>query len=278
VKPKIAICISGQTRGVADTSALVRGFDKVKDLFDIDFFGHTWTDQVAPSNITDFRNFQHTDQDEIWHQFKGDIFNMIPFNESWNEHPAYIKLLNGDGNFSEFAKSRVNGVFGQIVSNYKCIEQINASEYVAVIRWRWDNILRNKNSPNEFINDLRDFVEQKNIHNNHLNKRNEPIGVSYNMRIGSSPSNTFIDDQVFLFRANHVNQLVGDDVYQTLRNVYKFDNANYKDINRLHSHALWAAYFVESNFTMLPCLTEWTGFAKQEGPRTESLLNKEWNN
>lgn len=271
MKHKIAICISGQTRGVADTSELVRSFDQLKDSFDIDFFGHTWTDQVAPSNITDFRNFQHTDQDEIWHQFKGDIFNMIPFNESWNQHPAYIKLLNGDGNFSEFAKSRVNGVFGQVVSNYKCIEQINASEYVAVIRWRWDNTL---GSTTDFIKDLIDFVEHKNIHNDPLTRSNDPIGVS-GMRIGSSPGNTYIEDQVFLFRPSHVNQLVGADVYQTLRNVYKIDSANYKDTNRLHSHALWVAYFVESNIQIQPFFSTYNVMTNCDD---QSKSNKEWNN
>ena len=269
MKHKIAICISGQTRGVADTSELVRSFDHLKDLFDIDFFGHTWTDQVAPSNITDFTNFQHTDQDEIWHQFKGDIFNMIPFNESWNEHPAYIKLLNGDGNFSEFAKSRVNGVFGQIVSNYKCIEQITASEYVAVIRWRWDNRLR---EPWDFINDLRDFVE----HNNDIFARSDdPMGVSNGIKIGSSPSNTYIDDQVFLFRLSHVNQLLNENVYQTLRNVYKIDKANYKDEFRLHSHALWVAYFRERNIQIQPCFRTCNVMTNCDD---QSKSNKEWCN
>ena len=57
MKHKIAICISGQTRGIDNSTALMSAFDPLKDLFDIDFFGHTWTDQVAPININDFKNF-----------------------------------------------------------------------------------------------------------------------------------------------------------------------------------------------------------------------------
>ena len=273
MKPKIAICVSGQTRGIADTSTLVRSFDCFADSFDIDFFGHTWTDQVAPININDFRNFQHTDQDEIWHEFKKDIFNMIPFNNDWNQHPAYIKLLNGDGNFSEFAKDRVKGVFGQIVSNYKCIEQINASEYVAIIRWRWDAL---NVHPSKFINDLLDFVEYKEVHADYLTKSQNPMGVTRNMRIGTSPGNTFIDDHVFLFRPSHVSHLVGSDVYQSLRNVYNIDAKNDKDTGRLHSHALWVAYFIENEIQMLPCFTPDHNFDPKN--RSQSLLNKEWSN
>jgi len=270
---KIAICVSGQTRGIADTSALVNSFALLKHSaeFDIDFFGHTWTDQVAPININDFRNFQHTDQDEIWHEFKGDIFNMIPFNSDWNQHPEYIKLLNGDGNFSEFAKDRVKGVFGQIVSNYKCIEQINTSEYVAIIKWRWDNILRN---PAEFTKYLIDFVEYKNIHSDRLYERHNPMGVTNDMRIGTSPANTYIEDRFFLFRPSHVDQLVSGNVYQTLRNVYKIDARN-DDTGRLHSHALWIAYFVENGIHMQPCFlceSQWDPILDY------SLLNKEWSN
>ena len=271
-KVKIAICVSGQTRGIVDTSALVRSFDRLKDSFDIDFFGHTWTDQVAPSNITDFRNFQHTDQDEIWHEFKGDIFNMIPFNIDWNQHPEYIKLLNGDGNFSEFAKDRVKGVFGQIVSNHKCLEQINASEYFAIIRWRWNNIL---NNDIEFTKYLIDFVEYKNIHNDPLSNSNDTMGVKWNTRIGTTPGNTYIEDQVFLFRPSHVSHLVGSNVYQSLRNVYNIDAKNDKDIGRLHSHALWIAYFVENGIQMQPCFT--CKHLNTED-RSLSLLNKEWTN
>ena len=272
MKHKIAICISGQTRGINDSTKLIRSFDHLKDLFDIDFFGHTWTDQVAPININDFKNFQHTDQDEIWHEFKEDIFNMIPFNTNWNQHPEYIKLLNGDGNFSEFAKDRVKGVFGQIVSNHKCLEQINTAEYVAVIRWRWDNLMVNTV---EFMDDLLNFVEYKNIHNNSLNKINNPMGVKWNARIGTSPGNTYIEDQVFLFRPSHVSHLVGSNVYQSLRNVYNIDAKNDKDGSRLHSHALWVAYFVENGIQMQPCFTCRT---PKRGDVRVSLLNKEWNN
>lgn len=272
MKHKIAICISGQTRGIDNSTALMSAFDPLKDLFDIDFFGHTWTDQVAPININDFKNFQHTDQDEIWHEFKEDIFNMIPVNSKWNQHPEYIKLLNGDGNFSEFAKSRVNAVFGQIVSNHKCLKQINTSEYVAVIRWRWDDILIT--NPVEFIKDLIDFVEYKNIHNDHLIRVHDPMGVANNMRIGTTPGNTYIEDRFFLLRPSHVERLVSGNVYQTLRNVYKIDARN-DDTDRLQGHALWVAYFIESQIQMLPCLTD---IAMQVGNREQSLLNKEWAN
>lgn len=274
---KIAICVSGQTRK-ADTSALVKSFDCLKDSFDIDFYGHTWTDQVAPSNINDFKNFQHTDQDEIWHEFKGDIFNMIPFNQDWNHQPEYIKLLNGNGNFSEFAKSRVNSVFGQIVSNYKCIKQINASEYDAIIKWRWDSFFVVQEAT-QFIKDLIDFISHENIHNKKIIRDNDPIGVGLNMRIGITPGNTYIEDRFFLFRKSHIAKLSDKvDVYQSLRNVYLNNNkVNDKDQGtRLHSHALWVAYFIESNIQMLPCLTDIAYFCKIS--RRESLLNKKWNN
>ena len=51
--PKIAICVSGQTRHLNQSPKFMQDFFDVLDLFsefDYDLYGHTWADQETPNN------------------------------------------------------------------------------------------------------------------------------------------------------------------------------------------------------------------------------------
>ena len=72
-KPKIAICVSGQTRHINQRPKFTQDFFDILDLFrdfEYDLYGHTWADQETPNNkvLKLFTDFQKDDQDIIWQE------------------------------------------------------------------------------------------------------------------------------------------------------------------------------------------------------------------
>ena len=145
IKPKIAVCISGQIRnynshGHQIINAIKYLFDE--DKFDIDFYGHTWTDQEKPKNLSMFKGFVHEDQDNIWEFAKPNLHEYIPYRKSWWYQKEYKDILNNNGNLADFYKDMLKGGLAQIWSHHQCVRQINdLFNYKAVIRCRWDGIL-----------------------------------------------------------------------------------------------------------------------------------------
>ena len=70
-KPKIAICVSGQTRHFNADPQYTEDFNNVLGLFDdfeYDLFGHTWSDQENPHQevLERFTDYRSDDQKVIW--------------------------------------------------------------------------------------------------------------------------------------------------------------------------------------------------------------------
>ena len=152
MKPKIALCFSGQTRGInnPNTPYRIDDWNEILDLFsdyDIDMYGHTWDDQETPDEqFGNFTIFKKTDQSIIWntmnnldnHQF----WNFLPINPEMKKLKEYQDVLNqtGDSSFIDWSKWAINHTVGQVWSAQECFNYLKSTKinYDWVVRLRWD--------------------------------------------------------------------------------------------------------------------------------------------
>lgn len=235
---KIAICLSGQTTDY-NSENMMQMFSSIFPSYEIDFYGHTWSDQYPPTNITDFYSFVQTDQNEIFENFKDNIWDMAPYEKWWNNESDYLE------NPVDFVKERINITFGQFVSHHTCINLINnPKQYDAIFRWRWDAVHPKedysryadvyKKLIDDWINSEDSFgvsIEEKDDKIIKPMLAESPMSVTYNGKV-------FLRDNTFMFDADAVVGIQEVNVYDTLRKAYQFR----KD-TREHSHLLWPLYF-----------------------------------
>jgi hypothetical protein len=235
---KIAICLSGQTTDY-NSENMMHMFSNIFPSYEIDFYGHTWSDQHPPTNITDFYKFEQTDQSEIFENLKEDIWDMAPYQTWWNKHPDYLE------NPIDFVKQRIDITFGQFVGHYSCIKLItNPMQYDAIFRWRWDAIHTKDDQihyASTYNNLIKDWIaSQNNFSVNTEEKDNKiikpilaetPMSVQINGKV-------FLRDNTFMFDADAVVGMQEINIYEALKKAYQIQRPP-----REHSHLLWPLYF-----------------------------------
>ena len=175
-KPKIAICVSGQTRHFNADPQYTEDFNNVLGLFDdfeYDLFGHTWSDQENPhpevlERFTDYRSddqkviwdtiidsnsYKNPEQHPHWSQF------FTP-KRDWLNKKEYQDILNGtsDTSYIDFAKERINGHCGQVWSAMESFLLTKHKHYDFVVRIRWDSKICDE--PSEFTMPIEEEIKQ----------------------------------------------------------------------------------------------------------------------
>jgi len=154
---KIAICVSGQTRGIVEHGD--KFLDTLHDLFgnhEYDLFGHTWDDQddPLPDVLNRFTSYKKQPQSEMWdavlsvcsdesgHRLEPSDF--VSWRDYFWDRPEYVDMMNGKGDLDllEFMQQNVYGAMGQLWSAHECMlsatSDIGHDKYDIVIRLRWD--------------------------------------------------------------------------------------------------------------------------------------------
>jgi len=175
-KPKIAICVSGQTRHFNADPQYTEDFNNILGLFegfDYDLFGHTWNDHEDPrKEILDrFTDYRSDDQKVIWdsiidpRSYKNpegcpNWFQFFTTQKEWIHRKEYQDILNGtsDTSYIDFAKERINGHCGQVWSAMESFLLTKHRRYDFVVRLRWD--CRICNNANEFNNTIEEEIVQ----------------------------------------------------------------------------------------------------------------------
>ena len=267
--PKIAICVSGQTRHLNQRPKFMQDFFDVLDLFrdfDYDLYGHTWADQETPNNkvLKLFTDFQKEDQATIWQELTTNkvvkdanihFAEFISWRSGWYNEHAYTDTLNGKGDFIEFAKQRIYGNLGQIWSAHKCFQQIDFStEYLFVVRLRWDLIIDTQSTDHaEFRKLLKSFAGML---DNVLMQRHTLDVLATNQSY-IEPKLPFIDDFLFVINTNKVRELIIHNpvkIFTEMAN-NKSDRLTYRSGGAFpSSHTLWAYWLKYIGWSVYPIL------------------------
>lgn len=316
MKPKIALCFSGQTRHINEDPAFLAQYKEIISMFsefDIDFYGHTWSDQPDPDPefLYGYEKFIKTNQEEIWNAVTtrgstvpGRMFwNFLPQKSEWYHEDEFQHVLNGKIDFTQWAKKMIKGTLGQIWSAHECFRLVEQSgkDYLYVVRLRWDILIQHRDHVNknivfnsqdrlqdekiislleEFKNTLREIT-----HNNQL-----PSNRSQRMDLGSkwdvlTAECEFIPaDNGFAYVNDHIFVLKGESFMKSGIGVKKpielFDSMIVNHSLTFHkflgfgsSHTLWMEWFMNSNFNLLPCLPDIT----TANGHMDGKPNKKWN-
>ena len=175
-KPKIAICLSGQTRHFNSDPKYTEDFNNIIGLFDnfdYDLFGHTWNDHDDPHKevLERFTNYRSDDQKIIWDtitdpnvyrnsRFIPNWFQFFTTQKEWIYRKEYQDILNGVSatSYIDFAKERINGHCGQVWSAMESFLLTKHKHYDFVVRLRWDSKIGNNES--EFDNTIEEEITQ----------------------------------------------------------------------------------------------------------------------
>lgn len=316
MKPKIALCFSGQTRHINEHPAFLDQYKEIISMFsefDIDFYGHTWSDQPDPDPefLYGYEKFIKTNQEEIWNAVTtrnsiapGRMFwNFLPQKSEWYHEDEFQHVLNGKIDFTQWAKKMIKGTLGQIWSAHECFRLVEQSgkDYLYVVRLRWDILIQHRDHVNSrYVYDTQDRLQDEKIislleefkntlreitHNNQL-----PPNRSQRMDLGSrwdvlTAECEFIPaDNGFAYVNDHIFVLKGESFMKSGIGVKKpielFDdmlvNNNLKHHENLgfgSSHTLWMEWFMNSNFNLLPCLPDIT----TSNGQMDGKPNKKWN-
>ena len=141
-QPKIAFIWSGQTRGSAttqaDNDATLRTHTLISEGFDVDHFGHTWSDQQEPFNSHMMKRWIQTDQQDILN-WCTDNYNRIMFHQDWTSEPEWNRLSKTQQ--FERVLDLQKPLWGQLWSFLEGLHQLgyqNVKNYDYIIKTRYD--------------------------------------------------------------------------------------------------------------------------------------------
>jgi len=298
-KPKIAICVSGQTRHLNSDPLYTQDFFNVLDLFsefDYDLYGHTWADQETPNKhiLNNFKNFEKEDQATIWEELTTNptlrernqhFSQFIPWRSEWHDKKEYQEILNDNGNFIEFAKQRIYGGIGQVWSAHRCFQQIDVGagweKYELIVRLRWDNNILHHNNydpdskePNKHIELFKKILHlwwsNNKDHRYFITDDTADVLSTNQVVLKPDGSIPFINDHIFVFRALPFLQrkLATKNVAIPFSNISK----EIKGDCFPAAHNLWFNWLDDFGLSILPVLPDIT---TGNGP-SGNKLNKEW--
>lgn len=241
---KIAICISGQTRGYNQNITEFQNLlDELFLDFDYDLYGHTWDDCELPKNAKDFKNLLVTDQEEIWKFSKNHFFDIVPHRSEWNENSEYIKALEGKTSLVELCKKLTKNAFGQFWSAYHSFNIVDKTQnYSLIVRMRWDNTLAfeigeiNRQSKIEnFRKTLLDFKLSK----NRFSGFHSQTDVLVTNEILFDNNGLFFNDVFFILKSASLEKILNNSIDYSILNIYQMSD------DRKTAHHLWSKYLID---------------------------------
>jgi len=321
MKPKIALCFSGQTRHINEHPMFLEQYKEVISLFsdfDIDFFGHTWSDQPKPHPdfLHGYDKFIQTNQEEIWKAvttFNRNapsrmFWNYLPNRPAWYENGEFEAMLNGHGDFMQWAKDVIKGTLGQIWSAHECFKLVEQSgkDYRYVVRLRWDSMIQlrkhisdeNKRGIEYIYNPEKrkhdkDLIELMEVFRTTLRE------ITYNNRLPDTrsqkmclpddwdvlatecnfiPNNNgivFVNDHLFVIKGeSFMRSGIGlkDPIELFDRIMMKKDVTTHFQPGFSSSHTLWMEWMFTCGFNVMPALLDIT----TASGLTSAKPNKKW--
>jgi len=297
VKPKIAICYSGQTRHINEDPCYTDDFYDILSLFsefDCDLYGHTWSDQEDPNQeiLKNFKDFQKTDQEDIWNAVKLIdykqlcFWNFLPGNSHWPTVQEYKDVVNGNEDFIDFAKQRIKGGIGQVWSAHECFKLVKAQshgEYTYVVRLRWDLKIQyqyGKDVLAKLKDQFRDVLKTMAMPHPAkppTSRTTHPLNNTWDVlttdMVEMNPCMylPYINDHVFVIRGSSFRDsiIVKKSPIQILQDIAKDnDQSSFPS-----AHSLWITWLFRCEFRVVSALPDiTTGNGHGEGK-----INKEWN-
>jgi len=324
MKPRIALCFSGQTRHINEHPMFLNQYKEVINLFsdfDIDFFGHTWSDQPKPHPdfLDGYDKFIQTDQEEIWNAVNTQnpnvpqrmFWNYLPNRPVWYENAEFEAMLNGHGDFRQWAKNIIKGTLGQIWSAHECFKLVEQSgkDYRYVVRLRWDAMIQLRKHISaelddagiEFIYRPEDRMHDKDLiqlmevfrttlreitYNNRLPEtRSQKMQLPDNWDVLSTDCNFIPNNNGMVFINDHLFVIKGESFMKSgigLKDpIELFDRIVEKgdaviapsQIGFNSSHTLWVEWLFNCGFNVMPVLPDIT----TTNGDNSNKENKKWN-
>jgi len=141
-QPKIAFIWSGQTRDMStlpeEVEKTMRSHRLISQGFDVDHFGHTWSDQEDPYNSYQMKRWHKTDQQDIIN-WAMENYNRIMFHQDWTSEPEWHRL-NKHQQFDRVLELQ-KPIWGQIWSFLEGLHALgpqNVKNYDYIIKTRYD--------------------------------------------------------------------------------------------------------------------------------------------
>lgn len=198
---KIAICVSGQTRNHNTYSS--RWLEDINHLFadyEYDLYGHTWVGQPKPvtSRFREpFKGLCFDDQTIIDDWVKRDHITNGFYDKAWSDNPEWKNIVK-DGKAFDHILATSRMAYGQFVSTFLCMQQVKG-DYDAVVRYRWDIGLRDRNI-SRLQEDIELFVGNRSKHFSELVHRDPDATMPNEIAYAGSwadvmVSYPFIDNQ-----------------------------------------------------------------------------------
>ena len=267
-KPKIAICVSGQTRGFNDRcDRFYENIDHIFQDFDYDLFGHTWDDQeIDQSHYNIFNEIIKTPQEEIWKE----IQNINPFaffllTDQIIASNEYKLAIAGQGNLADLMNETITGCYAQLVSGHQAISLAPSDEYHAYVKYRWD-ISKSLDTIDlsEWHKDFYEWVINNNNRNAILEQYDIPsveVKLFYDMMI------TFSTEAQKLIKKRRWNNMLDDMLI----------NPKHPRLIPASAHELWENFckHLESEVSIMSAQTCF-GFAYDPPTMLTHKTNKKW--
>lgn len=249
-KFKIAILVSGQTRNCTSI-ANTKLFETVEtlfplDMYDIDYFGHTWNDQVKPDFVEKkFKNFYQSDINDIWNFVKTqNIHKFVPYSWEWESNNSQYKDIKNDPiKFYNLAKSLTIASMAQLWSHLYLAERtmnILKDKYEFYVRLRWDcsiglHYSKNIEQEIEYFKSATNLWarEYVNYEWHQYNKSNSFILTTTPARLNDTVPWT--NDHIYLIKYR---KLLSEKTKEKI-----FAQIAYQSDTMPSSHTLWGTYF-----------------------------------
>lgn len=259
-QPKIAFVWSGQTREMSklpeQNADTLRAHELISQGFDVDHFGHTWSDQEEPYNSYKMKSWRKTDQQDIVN-WAMDNYNRIMFHHGWTSEPMWQNLSRHQ-QFDRVLELQ-KPIWGQIWSFLEGLQLIGEKhifDYDYIIKTRYDTAFFNmSHQPTSGFADESDWNESTACkkYNQQLHFLLQPNGlhcpescaiVSHDGWGGNHGG--FIQDHVIVFRGGkNIRALVADPPGKTLDRFIKNVQASHYQHGRAShywesmTHSLW---------------------------------------
>ena len=300
-KPRIAICVSGQTRHFNENPQYIDDLNSILELFDefeYDLYGHTWADQEDPKQevLDRFTAYESEDQRIIWDEIINLMYvdssqtpakyhQFFQIDDDWKHKKEFMDMLHGksDQNYLKFCKERINGTIGQVWSAHRSfqlmIPHMKTKSYQAVVRLRWDLMIKNYHGE-EFMSKQRQRFKDI-IHDWYNNQHDfehahiKPDILCADDCIFELRQGPYANDQVFVvnFLSFLNSKILTTKPIKYLEDMIKYYSDGMAAYCLPSAHTLWMQWWLESEMKISPKLPNMF----QANGRDVYKVNKDWN-
>lgn len=270
MKPKIAICISGQTRTHnTREDQFHRGLEILfGSEFDYDLYAHTWDDQVLPTQAHRYTVLKTTDQSLLWKHMisKGNPFSAMFLTEKLQNTPEYQSAISGESSLVHLMEKCITGIYSQLVGNWHAFDSITEPEkYCAFVRFRWDVTV--KLSPPDPVTVMRKITPEY----LKLIQENSQIPIAI---VNPMTDRDFYNDVCIVFTPPFASRLMNTNIYKIID-----DMTNHRpDIQNNSAHLLWENLFkyLDAKVVSTSQAEEVTAFLDPQDKNAPHKINKHY--